>query len=77
MVDGLQLGGKSLIFSDPEVSGSNPGTIMRDKVGTNECRVMAAKLPAVANSIKLLQACIYKSVNTGLILTPSVAISIV
>ena len=33
--------------------------------------------PPVANAIKLLQACIYKSVNKGLFLTPSVAISIV
>ena len=30
----------------------------------------------VANAIKLLQACIYRSVNTGLFLTTSVAISI-
>ena len=30
----------------------------------------------VANAIKLLQACIYKSVNTGLFLTSLVATSI-
>ena len=33
--------------------------------------------PPVANAIKLLQACIYKSVNTGLFLTSLVATSIV
>ena len=34
-------------------------------------------LPPVANAIKLLQACIYKSVNTGLFLTSLVATKIV
>ena len=33
--------------------------------------------PPVANAIKLFQACNYKSVNTGLFFSPSVAISIV
>ena len=35
------------------------------------------KMRVIANAIKLLQACIYKSANTGLFLTSSVALSIV
>ena len=33
--------------------------------------------PPVSNAIKLLQACIYRPVNTGIFLKSSVAISIV
>ena len=35
------------------------------------------KMQPVANAIKLLQACSYKSENTGLFLTSSVGITIV
>ena len=40
-------------------------------------KAAALALSPVANAIKLLQACIYKSVNIGIFLTPSVAKSIV
>ena len=74
----------------PPSSGNRTHELSVTRLALYLCATTAAQLlvfltragseaffPPVANAIKLLQACIYKSVNTGLFLTTSVAISIV
>ena len=50
------------------------GSFETSRVLTTATNKIWPLLQPVANAIKLLQACIYKSVNTGLFLTSSVTI---
>ena len=63
-----------------DIGGRN-GRVNKVKtiIGINEsgAKILCAQYPSVANAIKLLQVCMYKSVNTGQFLTSLVATCIV
>ena len=58
-----------------ELSLGPPLVEVTPQRSTQICRFQKP-IPSVANAIKLLQACFYKSVNTGLFLTSLSATSI-